>query len=82
MGPNRLRRPVTLTLSVEARAALEKLAEGPPKEDMSRVVERLLLASVLKPPSAVWDHKDGTPHSASGPLGCPPCSDARRMAKP
>lgn len=42
----RKRKGIELTLSVEARAALEKLAAGPPREDMSRVVERLLLAAV------------------------------------
>jgi hypothetical protein len=44
--PNRARRPVNLTLSDEARAALRALAAGPPRQDMSRVVERLLLDAV------------------------------------
>lgn len=28
----------------------------------------------------VWKHKDGTPHSSTGPLGCLPCANARRQA--
>lgn len=46
--PNRARRPVNLTLSDEARSALAQLAKGPPRQDMSRVVERLLLDAVGK----------------------------------
>lgn len=28
----------------------------------------------------LWAHKDGTPHSAQGPLGCMPCANHRREA--
>jgi hypothetical protein len=29
---------------------------------------------------SVWDHKDGSPHSATGPLGCFGCANERRQA--
>jgi hypothetical protein len=46
--PRCLRRTITLTMSEDARAALKKLAAGPPKEYMNRIVEELLLAAVRK----------------------------------
>lgn len=39
----------------------------------------------MKPPNSqedVWRHRDGTEHSASGPLGCMPCANLRRGPKP
>lgn len=56
------------------------------KASLPRVRELLDELSVEVPittmgPSELWDHGDGTEHSATGPMGCFPCANIRRAAE-
>ena len=45
---------------------------------------RVALFSAVEPDAeaALWEHRDGSPHAATGPLGCMPCARLRREPSP